>query len=940
MPQNIELITEDDKLNSAEFQSQISSDLPKSENQPLTNQRSFLTADQINGQKSVILENADIEKTEASSAEAYLVKKIGEEYEGSKNLTDNKPLPESSQAFSTNANFTESNSEVSNKNNLLTSSQESISTNSELPSSVPFGLSQDGRPISQNAPLGFTPDGVPVEQQIGVDANGLPITQNRPLDSSTETFSDNNPFVDDTSFGVLPDNDGQIGIKTDSNAIYQKLPESTSDQSLDILSNLPTGNASFETFDQEGTVARKLEDSSAYDSSQNNKFSENKNINFSENQRLTESTSIGSDGKYQGANEDQIASYQKLPQSVLSNSNYASDNSQLISGVNNATSQTSGDKTEQITAQATNQTTNQISLQTTDKTNLLSEESESKSSESTSNFFSDSKLADGTADTYQTRTLESSQYSEDSNTDQIEELSTPNQNRILSSRIIQQNNLQGNANDSEDFENIINQDDSKQVDSKSEFVQIGEISAARGGLNYDRVNLPDDLPNDFYEYKGSKNISNEELLEEYLASEEFSKLDEDSKSRVINARQEIQSRKNTSTQIQQDNIISGTVLSDGQPIQNKTNEIRGFAKLFSRNKQGRSQQKEQDQAQRQFEESNSLKQKVSLTLDRIIGNNNKFEALPEYSITDQQRDQLQSENIDNTEDDVLQSSEYQFGDEDNIIYKSPRITGVRETLDDEYQEELKKRRRKRRNPRYLPVGANLEPQFLSMYDNVAPEHLDDDQEANIYRGFIGERGRFQELTISEQEQNKIALRKAEHDIQQQLNKALEENIIIKENAENQVSELNADSETLFYKELVKERERFQQSLAEEREQNKAALRRSEEQIQRQLIEVLTSNPQTAPAQASNDPISQVVRSLVDSGKDKEEVIIDATRIIQMIQNNQAVSGGQEIDEYLLRQRIERELKYEFKQMQLEHEQKMKLIYRRMIEDMYIDMLNS
>jgi hypothetical protein len=76
------------------------------------------------------------------------------------------------------------------------------------------------------------------------------------------------------------------------------------------------------------------------------------------------------------------------------------------------------------------------------------------------------------------------------------------------------------------------------------------------------------------------------------------------------------------------------------------------------------------------------------------------------------------------------------------------------------------------------------------------------------------------------------------------------------------------------------------------------------------------------------------------GKDKEEIIIDATRIIQMIQNNQTVAGGQEIDEFLLRQRIERELKYEFKQMQLEHEQKMRLIYRRMIEDMYIDMLNS
>ena len=507
--------------------------------------------------------------------------------------------------------------------------------------------------------------------------------------------------------------------------------------------------------------------------------------------------------------------------------------------------------------------------------------------------------------------------------------------RILSSSIGQQApNSQYSNNEAAQTE---------QQNRQSDYVQVGNTYSTgnlTGVSQINNFNLDTDLPGDFYEYKGSRNISNEELLDEFLNSEEFKKLDEESKSRVINVKQEIHAQKTVPTQNQQDSVLSGTVLSGGQPIKDKIREPTGFAKLFTRNKQDRPVDRTQEQIQRQFEESNSLKQKVSLTLNKVFGSNEKSASISEYTTPDQQVEQLQNSQFEDTDEDILQSDDYQFGDEDNVINRYPRITGARETLDEDYQEELRKRRKKRRNLRYLPVGANLESKFLQASNEQVVDSLPSDEESNIYRGLIGERDRFQNLTISEQEQNKIALRKAEHDIQQQLNKALEENVIIKENAENQAAELSADSETMFYKELVKERERFQQALSEERDQNKAALRRSEEQIQRQLIDVLTSNPHTSPAQASNDPISQVVRSLVDSGKDKEEVIIDATRIIQMIQNNQTVAGAQEIDEFLLRQRIERELKYEFKQMQLEHEQKMKLIYRRMIEDMYIDMLNS
>jgi hypothetical protein len=203
-----------------------------------------------------------------------------------------------------------------------------------------------------------------------------------------------------------------------------------------------------------------------------------------------------------------------------------------------------------------------------------------------------------------------------------------------------------------------------------------------------------------------------------------------------------------------------------------------------------------------------------------------------------------------------------------------------------------------------------------------------------------ERSRFANLSISEQEQNKISLRKAEHDIQQQVNVQNEENVeeILTEKNENKFVN---DPEYLFYQEILKERARYQSELDDLRDSNKLALRRSEEQIQNQLLDLLVSNPQNLVSQTNNDPISQIVKEIVESGnKDTEQIVIDATKIIQMIQQNQSNVGDQEIDEYMLRQRIERELKYEFREMQIEHEKRMKSIYRRMIEDMYIDLLNS
>ena len=983
LPEQIKLVTEDSKSNAGKENIDTATDLPKSENRSLESQRSFLTADQVNGQKAVFdnksaPDNTNTTQAKAAGQESSSVRLLAESNLEFSDVSGNQPLSDTKDSFSSNQNFINNNLENKqdiSSNNALPNSQETISKNAELPSSVSFGLSQDGSPISQNAPLGYTPDGVPISQSFDLDKNGLPITQNRPFDGSPEAFSINTSLEDGESQSVVQNENIQFGNSIGPNAEYQRLPEAILANELGQSENSPSSNAAFESFDQQSTAPDKLQGSNFPGGSKNNNFIETDGEIYSENQKLTDSTIFNSRTNVEGANQNQPGEYQQIPEANL---NYNSDSNssgavseqynkagieqtqasdQIPDKINQAVGQNNQVVTQGESTGATYQSVGPEGLTTTQgtdravgqaDTNEVSGQPASLVSTPDDDLINVLGQNISDANIYQTRTIGATGGSLAENTPGREsdgiysgeaagsgELDNVVPSRILSSSIGQQApNSQYSNNEAAQTE---------QQNRQSDYVQVGNTYSTgnlTGVSQINNFNLDTDLPGDFYEYKGSRNISNEELLDEFLNSEEFKKLDEESKSRVINVKQEIQAQKTVPTQNQQDSVLSGTVLSGGQPIKDKTREPTGFAKLFTRNKQDRPVDRTQEQIQRQFEESNSLKQKVSLTLNKVFGSNEKSASISEYTTPDQQVEQLQNSQFEDTDEDILQSDDYQFGDEDNVINRHPRITGARETLDEDYQEELRKRRKKRRNLRYLPVGANLESKFLQASNEQVVDSLPSDEESNIYRGLIGERDRFQNLTISEQEQNKIALRKAEHDIQQQLNKALEENVIIKENAENQAAELSADSETMFYKELVKERERFQQALSEERDQNKAALRRSEEQIQRQLIDVLTSNPQTSPAQASNDPISQVVRSLVDSGKDKEEVIIDATRIIQMIQNNQTVAGAQEIDEFLLRQRIERELKYEFKQMQLEHEQKMKLIYRRMIEDMYIDMLNS
>jgi hypothetical protein len=157
-----------------------------------------------------------------------------------------------------------------------------------------------------------------------------------------------------------------------------------------------------------------------------------------------------------------------------------------------------------------------------------------------------------------------------------------------------------------------------------------------------------------------------------------------------------------------------------------------------------------------------------------------------------------------------------------------------------------------------------------------------------------------------------------------------------EKIKNQIIEENKPIEDQVYSSMIREREQLQNKLSD-LENNKAYLRKAEENIQNQLV-YLIANDQIADAENSStsSPLNQIIQNFINEDRTTVENFKQET-INQAIQT---IAGQKEIDEILLRQRIERELRYEFNQMQLDHEQKMKIVYRRMIESMYSDLLNS
>jgi len=136
LPDQVKLVTEDNKANLGKADTSVSADLPKSENKPLENQRSFLTVDQINGQKSVVfdntpaLESRNFNQDQDTGPEATRFRTLAGSDQEFSNFSGNKPLSDTNEGFSSNQNFINNNSvndQGTSFNNSLSNSQESTS---------------------------------------------------------------------------------------------------------------------------------------------------------------------------------------------------------------------------------------------------------------------------------------------------------------------------------------------------------------------------------------------------------------------------------------------------------------------------------------------------------------------------------------------------------------------------------------------------------------------------------------------------------------------------------------------------------------------------------------------------------------------------------------------------------------------------------------------
>ena len=341
--------------------------------------------------------------------------------------------------------------------------------------------------------------------------------------------------------------------------------------------------------------------------------------------------------------------------------------------------------------------------------------------------------------------------------------------------------------------------------------------------------------------------------------------------------------------------------------QSNNNQARATYSPLTSNTSRLSKSENKDSSQSDVKNYNFI-QKLSMTINRALG-------IEPQSAKDEQI------NLTNTDE----NQEIAQGEGLTRVV-SPRVTGLVESKDLEDEEE--ERKNKRKQLRYQRVGY-IEPDFK------APEPTKLDDETQVFKDLYEDRNRFDYATA---ETNSALLRRAEEEIEKQSEVAKESNIQEAVNAKNENSQ---DIESVYYIELLKERTRLEQALDDERESNRLAIRKSEDNIQQQLLDLILNGQNVDLDSRSNDPISKLVQTLTDDkNKNSEQVVIDATKIVQMIQNQITESNGSPIDEFLLRKRIEDELKSEFVYMQREQEKKMKLVYRKMLEDMYMDMINN
>ena len=356
----------------------------------------------------------------------------------------------------------------------------------------------------------------------------------------------------------------------------------------------------------------------------------------------------------------------------------------------------------------------------------------------------------------------------------------------------------------------------------------------------------------------------------------------------------------------QPNQIGRTNQNNRTGEQSANNQARTYSPLTS-NTSRLSKSENKDSSQSDVKNYNFI-QKLSMTINRALG-------IEPQSAKDEQI------NLTNADE----NQEISQGEGLTRVI-SPRVTGLVESKDLEDEEE--ERKNKRKQLRYQRVGY-IEPNFK------APEPTKLDDETQVFKDLYEDRNRFDYATA---ETNSALLRRAEEEIEKQSEAAKESNIQESVSAKNENSQ---DIESVYYIELLKERTRLEQALDDERESNRLAIRKSEDNIQQQLLDLILNGQNVDLDSRSNDPISKLVQTLTDDkNKNSEQVVIDATKIVQMIQNQITESNGSPIDEFLLRKRIEDELRSEFVYMQREQEKKMKLVYRKMLEDMYMDMINN
>ena len=106
LPEQIKLVTEDSKSNAGK-EIDTATDLPKSENRSLESQRSFLTADQVNGQKAVFdnksaPDNANTTQAKAAGQESSSVRSLAESNLEFSDVSGNQPLSDTKNSFSSN----------------------------------------------------------------------------------------------------------------------------------------------------------------------------------------------------------------------------------------------------------------------------------------------------------------------------------------------------------------------------------------------------------------------------------------------------------------------------------------------------------------------------------------------------------------------------------------------------------------------------------------------------------------------------------------------------------------------------------------------------------------------------------------------------------------------------------------------------------------------